>query len=66
MPFSLWNICFEKYTQRFIDFVVHPENYPEAEEYKQLQMQMIQDFVVNADGTAGQKIYEFVKQKALH
>ncbi len=76
-----WNICiwwdnfleedvirntkFQDYTKRFIDFIVHPENYPEAEEYKKLQLQMIQDFVVNADGTAGQKIYEFIKQKAM-
>lgn len=59
------NIRYENYTQRFIDFVVNVDKYPEAEEYKKLQLQMIQDFVVNADGTAGQKIYEYVKNKVI-
>lgn len=59
------NTHFNRYEDRFLDFIVHPEHYPEAEEYRQLQLQMIQDFAVNADGSAGQKIYEFVKQKAL-
>lgn len=59
------NTHFNNYTDRFIDFVVHPERYPETEEYRQLQIKMFKDFVVNADGTAGRKIYEFVKQKAL-
>lgn len=76
-----WNICiwwdnfleedlmrnthFNDFTNRFIDFVTHREKYPEAKEYSQLQVQMFRDFAVNADGTAGQKIYEFMKQKAL-
>ena len=59
------NLHFRNYTDRFIDFIVHNEEYPGAEEYKQLQIQMFQDFTMNADGTAGQKIYEFVKQKAM-
>lgn len=59
------NTRFNRYTERFIDFIVHREDYPDAEEYKELQMQMIRDFVVNADGTAGQKIYEYVGIKAM-
>ncbi len=59
------NIHFNNYTNRFIDFILHPENYPETEEYKQLQIQMFRDFAVNNDGTAGQKIYEFVKRKVM-
>ncbi len=59
------NTHFNRYTERFIDFILHRENYPEAEEYRNLQLQMFQDFAINADGTAGQKIYEFIKQKAL-
>lgn len=57
------NRHFNCYEERFIDFIVHRESYTEAEEYRLLQLQMVQDFVVNADGTAGQKIYEFVKRK---
>lgn len=60
-----WNIHYHNFIKRFLAFVVHRENYPEAEEYKQLQLKMIKDFVVNSDGTAGQKIYEFVKQKTM-
>ena len=37
------------------------EKYPEAKEYRELQLQMFADFVENADGTAGEKIYQFVK-----
>ncbi len=59
------NTHFNGYVHRFLDFVLHPEKYPQAGEYRQRQIQMLQDVVVNADGTAGQKIYEFVKQKAL-
>ena len=60
-----WNIHYHNFLKRFLDFVVHPENYPETEEYRQLQIQMIRDFAVNSDGTAGQKIYEFAKQKIV-
>lgn len=59
------NTHFCNFANRFIDYIVHPENYPEKEEYRELQLKMFRDFAVNADGTAGQKIYEFVKRKAL-
>lgn len=61
----LRNIHFNDYEDRFIDFVAHPDQYTQAEEYRRLQLQMIQDFVVNADGSAGQKIYDCMKEKAL-
>ncbi len=56
------NIHFNNYLERFLNFVLYPEHYPDAEEHRQLQLQMYQDFVVNADGTAGQKIYEYIKK----
>lgn len=59
------NLHYDNFIPRFLDFVVHPEKYPETEEYRRLQLQMIQDFVVNPDGTAGKKIYEFIKGKVL-
>ena len=59
------NTHFCNFANRFIDYIVHPENYPEKEEYRELQLKMFRDFAVNADGTAGQKIYEFVKREAL-
>ncbi len=59
------NVHFKDFNDRFIDFIIHRERYPEAEEYRRLQIQMFQDLVINADGTAGKKIYAFVKQKAL-
>ncbi len=55
------NIHFNNYAERFLDFVLHPEHYPNAEEHRLLQLQMYQDFVVNPDGTAGQKIYDYIK-----
>jgi len=61
----LHNTHFDRFIERFIDYVVHRENYPEAEEYQRLQLQMVKDFVVNTDGTAGKNIYDFVKRKVL-
>lgn len=63
---TLCNTHYANFENRFIDFIVHQADYPEAEEYKQLQLQMIKDFVVNPDGTSGQKIYEFIKQKTFN
>lgn len=57
------NTRFEDYTNRFLDYVVNRDKYEEAEEYKKLQLKMISDFVVNSDGTAGQKIYDYIKKK---
>lgn len=58
------NTKFDNYVSRFLDFVMYPEKYPEREEYKELQLQMFRDFVVNPDGTSGQKILNFVKTNA--
>lgn len=59
------NRHFNCYEDRFIDFIVHKDSYDYTHEYERLQLQMIYDFVVNADGTAGKKILQFVKEKAL-
>lgn len=56
-------VHYNHFVERFIHYIVHRKEYPAAEEYRQLQLQMFYDFVVNADGTAGQKIYECCKQK---
>ena len=59
------NTRFQNYTCRFIDYVVNTDKYEDAGEYKELQLKMISDLVVNADGTAGQKIYKFIKNKCI-
>lgn len=61
----LENVQYQNFISRFLDFVLHQENYSEAEEYQKLQLQMMQDFVTNGDGTAGQNIYGFVRDKVL-
>lgn len=58
-------IHYKNFISRFLHYVVHREKYPEAEEYKRLQLQILQDFVANADGTAGEKIYDFCRQRAM-
>lgn len=60
----LTNERFDGYVDRFIDFVLYPEKYPESEEYQALKIQMFRDFVANSDGTAGKSILEFVKKKS--
>ncbi len=59
------NKKYNRFTKRFIDFIVNEDKYPEVEEYKELLRHLFYDFVVNPDGTAGQKIYECLKEKAL-
>lgn len=59
------NIKYENFIDRFLDFVVNRENYLNADEYKELQLQIFRDFVVNSDGTAGSKIYEYCKNKVM-
>lgn len=60
-----WNIRYKQFSSRFIEYVVNQEKYEDASEYERLQKQMIVDFAVHSDGTAGQKIYDFVKEKVL-
>lgn len=76
-----WNVCiwwhlfcdedlptnthFDHFTERFLRYVLELDDYPEREEYESLKKQMFERFVVNPDGTAGQKIYEFAKQKVF-
>jgi hypothetical protein len=57
------NVHYDNFLERFIHYVVHGDEYPEAEEYRRLQLQMLHDFVENPDGTAGQKIYDHCKQR---
>ncbi len=59
------NIHFDNYLERFLRYVIPLDDYPEREEYERLQKQIFYDFVINSDGTAGQKIYEFAKEKAF-
>lgn len=59
------NIHYENFLNRFIHFITHQEEYPEAEEYSRRQLQLFYDFVANPDGTAGQKIFEYTKRKAM-
>ncbi len=61
----LGNVKYVNFPARFIDFITHPEKYSEYDEYRALLLQMYRDFVINPDGTAGQKIYECLKEKAL-
>lgn len=59
------SVDYIKYLELFLDFVVFPEKYPDAEKYKNLQLKIFRDFVENSDGTAGTKIYSYCKNKIL-
>ncbi len=62
----LENVKYENYPSRFIDFIDHTEKYPEYDEYCAMLLQMYKEFVANPDGSAGRKIYEYMKEKALN
>ena len=53
------------FLERFIHFILHEDEYPDAELYRQLKLQMFREFVANPDGTAGEKIYEHIKKRIL-
>jgi hypothetical protein len=57
------NTHYDNFTERFIHYITHADEYPEAEEYRRLQLQMFYDFVENPDGTAGEKIYGCLKRR---
>ena len=59
------NVRYDNFLDRFIHFVLNEADYPQATLYRQLKLQMFQEFVENGDGTAGQKIYAFTKNKIL-
>ncbi len=61
----LHNIHYNNFLDRFMHFVVHREEYLEADEYQRLQLQIVHDFVVNSDGTAGAKIYDYCRQRVI-
>ena len=54
-----------RYLRLYLDFVLHPEKYPRAEEYRDAQLKLFREFVVNPDGTAGEKIYRYAKNRSL-
>lgn len=60
------DLDYKKFLNLFLDYIVNTDKYPCSEEYKNLQIKIFKDFVVNSDGTAGKKIYEFVKKKFLN
>lgn len=61
----LRNVHYDNFLERFIHYILNMESYPEAEEYRQLQLQIFRDFVINSDGTAGTKIYQYCKERLL-
>ena len=57
------NLRYDNFLERFIHFILNESEYPQAGTYKELKAQMFHRFVENSDGSAGQKIYDYVKQK---
>ena len=62
---KLRGVHYDHFLERFVHYIVHKEEYPEAEEYEALQLQIFKDFIVNPDGTAGKKIYDYCRGRAL-
>jgi uncharacterized protein YxeA len=65
-----WDIfCDNKQTGTFLRLFIHyvklQDKYPQTEEYKRLKREMLEKYYANSDGTAGKKIYEYFKLKAL-
>jgi len=56
---------YDDYWQRFSDFVLNMDKYPDAEKYRELKLKMLRECFANADGTAGQKIYDCTKNKII-
>ena len=59
------DISYGNFMDRFIHFILNEADYPDAELYRQLKLEMLHEFVKNPDGTAGKKIYEFAKKKYI-
>lgn len=57
------NTQFKHFLERFLHLVTFSDDYPELKEYNDLKRKTFLRYVENADGTAGQKIYKFCKQK---
>lgn len=60
---QLHKVHYNRFLERFAHYIVHVDEYEEAEEYRHLQLQILQDFIVNPDGTAGEKIYNYCKER---
>lgn len=59
----LHNVHYANFLERFLHFIVHRDEYPEAEEYRDLQLKMFRSFIVNPDGRAGEKIYRYCLER---
>lgn len=65
-----WYLFYEdlnhaKFLKLFLHYVVNKKDYKQAEEYERLQIRLFTDFVLNTDGTAGQKIFDYCKENVL-
>ncbi len=58
-------IRYEHFLERFIHYIVHRDAYPDAAEYERLSIKMFRDFVTNPDGTAGEHIYHYCKERVM-
>ncbi len=59
------NVRYANFLNRFLHYIVHREQYPEAIEYIQQQTKIFRDFVVNPDATSGEKIYKYCKGRII-
>ena len=64
--YDSWNMeSYSDFEKRFIHLIVNSETYAAFSEYRKLQLQIFRENIPHSNGTAGQKIYDFAKQKAL-
>lgn len=54
-----------KHLRLYLDFILNPQEYPQAQEYREQQLRLFREAVANPDGTAGEKIYQFGKDKFI-
>ena len=54
-------IEYNNFLDRFLHFTLNENLYPDAKEYREQKRNLLQNAVENADGTAGQKIYDYVR-----
>jgi hypothetical protein len=54
-----------EFLKLFLHYVQHQNEYPQTEEYIQLKQEILKKYYANSDGTASEKIYDFIKSKVL-
>lgn len=59
------DLDYEKFLELFLHYIVNEKKYQLADTYRKLQLKIFKDFVVNPDGTAGKKIYDYCKKTVL-